>query len=178
MEENQVMAKDKHQYSLGDRIVHRNYGVGEIDSVELKTINGVKSECFMVRTDVGTYWFPTEQINNPRIHEVASEDRIQQAIAILKSDPKNMDEDHLQWKKRIDEIQSNGDFLATSRIIRDLNGLKVRKKLNRTQDQALKNMKERLLREWAASANVEKNTIRPKLDAALDVSKHHPQDTT
>jgi RNA polymerase-interacting CarD/CdnL/TRCF family regulator len=92
---------------------------------------------------------------------------IREAIKILQSAPKGLEFDILEWNERIQDVVRNGDFLATSSLVRDLSALKTRKKLNRTQEQALANLEERLLVEWSASMGVEVRTIRTKLRAYL-----------
>jgi RNA polymerase-interacting CarD/CdnL/TRCF family regulator len=98
------MVKFKSLYTLGDMIVHRSYGVGKIDSIESKPMNGIEVECFKVITQNGDYWFPTEGKENPRIHPVASQKLIQRAITILRSAPIDLETDHLHWKERIDSV--------------------------------------------------------------------------
>ena len=160
-------------YSLGDKVVHRLYGIGKIDAVECKPLNGIEVECFKVKTDNGNYWFPTDSFNNPRIHPVASKKLVEKAIEILRSTPQGLANDQFEWKRRIDKVKTDGDFLAISELVRDLSVLKAKKKLNRTQDQALKILEDRLLREWAASSEVDVNSIRPKFKAYLKESKEN-----
>jgi RNA polymerase-interacting CarD/CdnL/TRCF family regulator len=169
------MAKFTPMYSLGDMVVHRYYGVGQIDDIECKPLNGVEVECFKVKTENGIYWFPTDSVDNPRVHPVASQELIQEAIEILQSAPHGLENDPLQWKERIDDVQTDGDFLAISSLVRDLAALKTKKKLNRTQDQALNNLEDRLLREWAASLEVDAKSIRPRLQAYLQESNTYFQ---
>ena len=165
------MGKSTPMYSLEDMVVHRSYGVGKIIGIETKPINGVDVECYKVKTENGVYWFPTGSNDNPRVHPVASKALITSAIEILRSAPQSLDNDPMQWKERIDNVRAEGDFLAISSLIRDLSGLKdKKKKLNRTQDQAFNILKERLLKEWAASLNVEQKSVQPKLLAYLQES--------
>ncbi|UCH60788.1 MAG: hypothetical protein JSV61_04730 [Anaerolineales bacterium] len=169
------MAKLTPRYSLGDRIIHHNYGVGQIAGIERKYLNGVEVECFKVETKNGVYWFPTDTVDNPRVNPVASQELVQKAIEILKSAPLDLENDPVKWKERIDEVKSGGDFLAVSSLVRDLAALKAIKKLNPNQAQALKNLKNRLLTEWAASLEVEAKSIRPRLRAYLRESHTHFQ---
>ena len=169
------MEKFIHMYSLGDMVVHRNYGVGQIEGIELKPLNGVEVECFKVKTDNGIYWFPTNSLNNPRVHLVASQELIQRAIEILRSAPHYSENDPIKWKERIDDVQTDGDFLAISSLIRDLAALKTKKKLNQTQDHALNNLEDRLIREWSASSGVDAKSIRPILQTYLQESNTYIQ---
>jgi CarD family transcriptional regulator len=165
------MAKLSPTYSLGDKVVHRSYGIGKIDAVECKPLNGVQVECFKVKTENGDYWFPTDSLDNPRIRPVASKELVQKAIETLRSAPQGLENDQREWQEQINNVQTDGDFLAISGLVRDLSVLKAKKKLNRTQDQALKTLENRLLREWAASSEVEVNSIRPKFQAYIKESK-------
>ena len=78
-------------YSLGDMVVHRTYGVGKIDGIDHKPINEIDVECFKVKTENGHYWFPTEGLDNRRIHPIASQELIQMAIKIIRSAPQGLD---------------------------------------------------------------------------------------
>ena len=169
------MAKLTPTYSIGDMVVHRYYGIGQIDGIECKPFNGVEVECFKVKIENGDYWFPTDSLDNPHIHPVASQELIHRAIEILQSAPHGLENDPIQWKERIDDVLTDGDFLAISSLVRDLTALKTKIKLNRTQDQALTNLKDRLLREWAASLEVDAESIRPRLRAYLQESNTHFQ---
>jgi RNA polymerase-interacting CarD/CdnL/TRCF family regulator len=152
-------------------VVHRDYGVGRIDSIEHKPLNGVTVECFKVKTENAIYWFPTDSVANPRLHPVASQELVQRVIEILQSAPQGLEDDPLQWKQRIENVQTDGDLLAISSIIRDLAALKRVKKLNRIQEQALNDLENRLLREWSASSEVDVKSIRPRLRAYLQENK-------
>lgn len=167
------MAKLTHEYSLGDRIIHHYYGVGRIDGIERKLLHGTEVECFRVKTKNGVYWFPTDTVDNPRVSPVASQELVQRAIEILRSAPHGLDNDPIQWKERIDEVKSDGDFLAVSSLVRDLTALKTKKKLDQKQAQALKNLENRLIREWAAGLEVDADSIRPRLRAYLRESNTH-----
>jgi RNA polymerase-interacting CarD/CdnL/TRCF family regulator len=169
------MAKLTHEYSLGERVFHHYYGVGEIDGIERKALHGIEVECFKVKTKNGVYWFPTDSLDNPRVNPIASQELIQEATDILRSAPHGLENDPIQWKERIDEVKSDGDFLAISSLVRDLAALKSKKKLNLNQAQALKNLEDRLIREWAASLEVDAQSIRPRLRAYLRESNAHFQ---
>ncbi|MFN2176610.1 MAG: CarD family transcriptional regulator [Anaerolineales bacterium] len=169
------MAEFTPMYSIGDTVVHRFYGIGHIDGIENKPLNGVQVECFRVNTPNSVFWFPTDSIDNPRIHLVASHELIQEAIEIIKSVPNDFDDDPILLNERIDDVWVNGDILAVSKLIRDLTVLKAKNKLGRSQDQVLNNLIDYLLREWAASSKVDINSIRPKLSAYLASSKNNFQ---
>lgn len=164
------MVKTTLVYSLGDYVIHRNYGVGQINGIESRPFNGAQVECFKVKTENGEYWFPIDDGDNPRVRSAASNELVLTAIEILQRAPHGLENGTLEWKERIDDVQDNGGFLDISRLVRDLFGLKTHKRLNRTQQQALINLQNRLLMEWSATVNVSEKTIKSKLKTYLQVS--------
>jgi RNA polymerase-interacting CarD/CdnL/TRCF family regulator len=164
-------------YSLGDKVVHRNYGVGQIEGIESKSLNGIDVECYKVITENSIFWFSTDKKENPRVHPVASQKKIKLAEIILKSPSQELEEDPIIWKERIDKVQADGDFLKMTTLLRDLASLKTMKKLSRTQDQALSKLEDRLLKEWSASTNTETNSIQKLIVEYLQEGQPKDQDT-
>ena len=167
------MSKTMSVYAKGDMIVHHLFGVGKIVAIESKDINGVVGEYFKVKTETSTFWFSTEVRDNPRIHPVASKERIQEMIDILRSPPIPFSDDPLEWKTRFQDVQSSGDILEMSGLVRDLNALKRQNKLTYARGQALDAMEIRLLKEWAASLNIDAKELRPDFNAYLNESKNN-----
>jgi len=167
------MTKSPSQYSVGDMVVHNGYGIGYIDAIESKPLNGVVVECFKVTTGNSTYWFPTDKASNPRIHPVASREKVQDAIEILRSPPSDLENNPLQWKERIKAVEEDGSFLATSELVRDLAAQKAIKNIRHNEVQALKHYETRLLREWAAGMNLGIDEIRANLAKYLEESQSH-----
>lgn len=158
-------------YSINDWIVHSHYGVGQIKRIEVKPIHGEDTKCFKVMTRDSTFWFPTTDTDNPRIRSVASEDIIHKVIKNLRRKASKLDTDRRLWKKRIDEVQSNGDLLSTSILIRDLSAQQVLRQLNQTEEDALKHNKERLVREWSSIMQEDVEKIRSSLHAYIQESQ-------
>jgi len=161
------MARISPTYSLGDKVVHRNYGVGQIEGIESKSLNGIDVECYKVKTENSIFWFSTDTKENPRVHPVASQKQIKLAVKILKSPSHELEEDPIKWKERIDKVQADGEFLDMTTLLRDLASLKTKKKLSRTQEQALSKLEDRLIKEWAASTNTDSGPIRTLLEGYL-----------
>lgn len=158
-------------YTIDDWIVHTHYGVGQIKRIEVKPIHGEDKKCFKVKTKDSTYWFPTTDTDNPRIRPVASQDIIQKVVKNLRRKSSKLDADKKHWKKRIDDVQTNGDLLSISVLVRDLSAQQVLRKLNQTEENALEHFKERLLREWASIKQEEVEKLRSKLHAYIQESQ-------
>jgi RNA polymerase-interacting CarD/CdnL/TRCF family regulator len=158
-------------YSVDDWIVHTNYGVGQIKRIETKPIHGEETKCFKVKTKNSTYWFPTSDIDNPRVRPVASKDIITKVIKNLRRQSSKLDTDRGYWKKRIEEVQSNGDLLSISILIRDLSAQQVLRNLNQTEGDALEHFKERLVREWSSITGDEIEQLRTEVAGYIQESQ-------
>lgn len=158
-------------YTIDDWVVHKQYGVGQIKRIEVKPIHGKDTKCFKVRTKDSTFWFPTTDNDNPRIRPVGSKDIIHKVAKSLRRKSNKLDKDKSYWKKRIDEVRSNGDILSTSILIRDLSAQQVIRNLNQTEEDALESFQERLLREWASITQEKVEKLRSNLLAYIQESQ-------
>lgn len=158
-------------YSVDDWIVHTYYGVGQIKRIEVKPIHGEDTKCFKVKTKDSTFWFPTTADDNPRIRPVGSIDIIDKVVKNLRRKSNKLDVDRAYWKKRIGEVQSDGDLLSISLLVRDLSAQQVLRNLNQTETDALENFKERLVREWASIIQEKVEKLRADLHDYILESK-------
>ncbi len=163
-------------FSTHDWVVHLHYGVGQITAIEVKPVDGQDTECYKVKTKNSTYWFPTNEDDNPRIRPVVSNEIIPKVIYHLRRKAGSLDPDRKYWKKKIGEVKSSGDIISISKLTRDLSSIQAIRGLNESERKALEFFKERLLREWASSTHEDVEKIRPLLQEHLKVSKSKIED--
>jgi RNA polymerase-interacting CarD/CdnL/TRCF family regulator len=159
------------QYSIGEWVVHSQYGVGQIKKTEVMPFHGEQIECFRVQVQDGAFWFPTNTSENPRIRPVASLETMTKATKNLRRKPGNLDKDKKYWTQRIKEVPADGDLLSISHLIRDLSAQQAKKRLNESQVRALTEFKERLLNEWSAITDTPIEKIRPQFNSYIQESK-------
>jgi RNA polymerase-interacting CarD/CdnL/TRCF family regulator len=159
------------QYSIGDWIVHKFYGVGQIEGVVARSIDGEPEQYFKATTKDSTFWFPVAKDENPRIRQVSSERIIKRVIRLIRRKATHIDSDRSYWKERITEAQQECDLISTSKIIRDLSSQEAVRKLNNTEENALDDFIENLLFEWAAITGEDVDKIRPELRSYIRESK-------
>jgi RNA polymerase-interacting CarD/CdnL/TRCF family regulator len=159
------------QYSIGEWVVHSQYGVGQIKKTEVMPLHGEQTECFKVQVKDGSFWFPTNSVENPRIRPVASQDIIKKVIKNLRRKPGNLEKDKKYWGNRIKEASSQDDLLSMSHLIRDLSAQQAQKRLNDSHIKALSKFKESLLQEWAAITSTAIEKIRPQFNEYIQESR-------
>jgi RNA polymerase-interacting CarD/CdnL/TRCF family regulator len=165
------MMESSTPYSVGDWVVHSYYGVGQIENLESKPINGETTRCYKVKTNNSTFWFPASDEDNPRVRPVASKEVISKMIKNLRRKSSKLDTDRKIWKNRIDEVQADGDLLSISIFIRDLSAQQVLRQLNQTEEDALEYFKERLLLEWASITDDDVEDLRIELNGYIKESQ-------
>ena len=102
------MTDEVKSFRKGDWVSHLQYGVGQVEGKEKKTLGGESQEYYKVQTRNGVYWIPIDNLDPDRIRPVVSEKKLQKAIGILESPPQVMDSKHTVRKKRIDEVTEEG----------------------------------------------------------------------
>ncbi|HDN04520.1 MAG TPA: hypothetical protein ENF27_01115 [Chloroflexi bacterium] len=148
------MSEELKSFKKGDWVSHLQYGVGQVEGKEKKTLGGEILEYYKVQTRNGVYWIPTDNLDPERIRPVVSEKKLQNAIAILKSPPEVMDSKHTIRKKRIEEVSALGDLEGFCALLRDLHAKRAAGKLNTTEERAHTTFKKKIAAEWSATREV------------------------
>ena len=166
------MSDELKKLRKGDWVSHLQYGVGQVEGKEKKSLAGESQEYYKVCTRNGDYWIPVENLDTDRIRMVVSEKNLQNAIGILESPAKTMDSKHTVRKKRIDEVIAEGDLEGFCALLRDLHGKRAGGKLNTTEQRAYTSIKKKIAAEWSATreisvkeANKEVNKILRNIEA-------------
>jgi RNA polymerase-interacting CarD/CdnL/TRCF family regulator len=162
-----MMSNNEKLYEVGDWIVHLIYGVGQVKRLETKPIGGIDRLCYRVRTENGVFWLPIDNADNERVRPVAGPNRIQQAMEALQKAPQKMAANFQSRRKRIREVNLDGNLYTDLKLVRDLNARQFRKGLNTTEQDAFDSIVKRFLQEWSISKGIEINEARQKLDSFL-----------
>ncbi len=152
------METTKRQYSIGDWVVHSNYGVGQIKALEKKSLSGdleKKEDCFQVRTRESTFWFSAIDNDNSRIRPTTSKNQLRRDISILKMPPKFAGQDWTILKQQISEARSDMSIATTLFIVRELFALRARKNLGMNDERMLSDYSDRLADEYALVMDID-----------------------
>lgn len=157
-------------HTKGDWLVHQYYGVGQLKGKETKNIGGEASTYFRLEMDNNsTIFIPEEKLNSEWFRPIASQTTLREMKEILARPPKKMDQNFNTRKSRIKKVMTENSLVDIARIIRDLSGRRKRRKtLSKTEDSALRKLKDRLLSEWAVATGLDEEDARIKLKALLE----------
>lgn len=157
-------------YGPGDWIVHLHHGVGEIECIEEKELGGSATTYYKVVTAKTTLWVPLEKAEKRWFRPVASREEFDQIFELLQKPPREMHNNHNTRKRRINKVKSEGSLTELARIIRDLWGRRAQRKLNNTEERALRRFTDRFLREWAVTMDLDEEEARQNMQAMLQKS--------
>lgn len=152
----------------GDWIVHRRYGIGQIKQKEEKTISGVCSEYYKVKTPDSEIWLPISKLDQSWFRPIATPNEIDEAIEILTQPATTMAPEFLRRKERIQQVQNENSVPAIAQLIRDLSGRQQQKSLSMTEQEALRRLKGRLATEWAVAMDKEQECALKELQSILE----------
>jgi RNA polymerase-interacting CarD/CdnL/TRCF family regulator len=157
-------------YRPGDWIVHLHHGVGEIKCIEEKELGGDTSTYYKVVTNNSVLWVPLDKAENRWFRPLASQEEFDEIIDILQRPPREMHDNHNTRKKRINTVKSEGSLEELARIIRDLWGRRAQKRLNNTEERALRRFTDRFLREWSVCKDLDEEEARQRMQSILQES--------
>jgi RNA polymerase-interacting CarD/CdnL/TRCF family regulator len=157
-------------FEMGEWIVHTNYGVGQIKSIETKCISGEDKRYYRVETADSTYWLPVEQEDSEVLRPLSSMDELKEAIEVIRDPAEEMSSNHKTRQSRMRRIQKRNTPRGMARLLRDLRAYKRKKKglLNNTESSVLREVKQRFANEWAVVAGVSNDAAMSRLERLLD----------
>lgn len=158
-------------FNTGDIAVYPAHGVGVIENVERKSIQGKEQSFLIMRifdNDM-TIMVPTENVDKVGLRELISEDQINQVFDILKA--KSPQLDGKTWNKRFREYSEKikvGQPHDIAEVMRDLMNLKNEKGLSFGERKMLDNVKHLLSQEIALATNDKVDSVLTKISKVFD----------
>jgi CarD family transcriptional regulator len=135
-------------FNVGDQVIHRAYGPGEILQVDEKQVGGKKEVYYIVQTSNLTLWVPIGDNGSSSLRFVTPAKQFKRLFALLKEPGEELPEDRLERKLQLQERLKDGSLDAVCRVVRDLNELSKKKKLNDYDAAIMERARSFLLNEW------------------------------
>ena len=155
-------------FQVGDKVVHRSYGPGEIVQLDRKELSGQSALYYVVKIRDLTLWVPAidNEEGNLRLPTPAGE--FQRLFGILTSPGEPLPEDRLDRKQKINDLMKEGSLESICHVICDLNLQQHTKKLNDNDVQVMERAKQFLLSEWQLAFSVSPQQAEHELHDLLN----------
>lgn len=154
-------------FQVGDDVIHRIFGCGEITDIENRLINESEVRCYVVQVENMTIWVPADIPGQNSLRNPTPPEEFINIINILTSPYEAMEEDRLLRKKYLQDQLIDGQLSSICRVIRDLTHYKRSSKLNDQEKKILEHAIDSLLTEWSHSMDISIEQAKESLQNLL-----------
>jgi CarD family transcriptional regulator len=162
-------------FNQGDHVVHQNFGVGIVVSIEgMKLADTGPSLFYRVDFFKTTVWVPVDDQSKGGLRPVTPKGHLARYRDLLKSSPVTLDSDYRKRQLELEERRDGGTFQGLCEVIRDLNALDGEKPLNSSEKKLYKKTRESLVLEWSATSGLSPAEAMRDIDGCLYKGRQGP----
>lgn len=156
-------------FEVGDLAVYPAHGVGRIESIESRVINGDKHDFYIMKIlDNGmVIMIPTNNVESVGLRAVISKNEIPGIYSVL-AEKKDDIHDNQTWNRRYKEYMDRiktGSPYDVATVFRDLYLLKLTKDLSFGERKLLDTARTLLLREICTAKNQDENMVWSEIES-------------
>lgn len=141
-------------YQVGDKVIHWNYGLGEIIGLDEKFIHERQMLCYVVRIRDLTIWVEAEDTSGSSLRLPTPGGDFENLFTILHSPGEPLPIDRFERKIQLSDRMKDGKLVSICSVVRDLSFYRQAKKLNYNDKSTLDRAVSFLLDEWMFSLSV------------------------
>ncbi len=157
-------------FQVGEKVVHANYGLGEIIQMDVKFIHERQMLCYMVRVRDLTIWVNADENSMSGLRRPTPEGDFEKLFILLKSPGEPLPVNVYDRKRELLDRMKDGKLASICAVIRDLTFFQREKRLNYNDKNLIERAKEMLLAEWVYSRSVTYRQANDELARLLQVS--------
>lgn len=154
-------------FNIGDRVIHRAYGSGEILQLDEKHVGGKTQTFYIVQTSNLTLWVPVEDEGAPSLRYVTPPKQFKALFKILEGKAQELPDDRMERKLILQERMKDGSLDSICRVVRDLHELNKAKKLNDYDATIMDRARGFLLDEWTITFAIPLSQAEKELQGLL-----------
>jgi len=156
-------------FAVGDLAVYPAHGVGRIDAIESKVVNGEKHDFYIMKIIENgmVIMIPTWNVDSVGLREVIAEKDIPKVYGIMREN-RDMPVDNQTWNRRYREYMEKiktGSLHDVAEVFRDLYLLKLNKDLSFGERKLYDTAQGLLVRELSTAKNTDETTIIGEIES-------------
>lgn len=156
-------------FHVGDLAVYPAHGVGRIESVESRVINGTKHNFYIMKIleNGMVIMIPTMNVDSVGLRAVIDENEIPAIYDVLKVKKDDI-QDNQTWNRRYKEYMDKiktGSLFDVAEVFRDLFQLKLTKDLSFGERKLLDTAKSLLLRELCTAKDQDETIVWEEIES-------------
>ena len=170
------------KFKVGDLAVYPAHGVGKINSIESKIVNGEEHDFYMMKIleNEMTIMIPTWNVEQVGLRDVIDEEEISKVYEVMKKREESPG-DTQTWNRRYREYMEKlktGSLYDVAEVYRDLSLLKLTKDLSFGERKLYDTAQTLLVTELSSARNTEEQTIISEMELLFPPKKPESADNS
>jgi len=156
-------------FQVGDLAVYPAHGVGKIEAIESRVVNGEKHDFYIMKVleNSMVIMIPTWNVDSVGLRDVIREKEIPKIYEVMQKDRESL-ADSQTWNRRyreyMDKIKT-GSLYDVAEVFRDLYLLRLTKDLSFGERKLFDTATTLLLRELSTAKNTDEETILSEIES-------------
>jgi len=161
------------EFQVGDLAVYPAHGVGEIQAIESRVVNGEKHDFYIMKIleNGMVIMIPIRNVESVGLRDIISKKDVSRVYDVMKSRKDGLP-DNQTWNRRyreyMDKIKT-GSLYDVAEVFRDLSLLKLTKDLSFGERKLYDTAQVLLVRELSTAKNTDEDTIISELESLFVV---------
>ena len=156
-------------FRIGDKVVYPNHGVGIIEQVSNRMVNGTPEEFYMLRihSNASVVMVPTANVKSVGLRRIIRKCDVDGLFKMLEED---FFEPEADWKDRYkdhSEKMRTGSIFQVAEVLKNLVYLSFRKSLSFREKRMLDRAKQLIITEVATVRGLSEKIVEDHIDRAL-----------
>lgn len=157
------------KFEVGDLAVYPAHGVGKIEAIESRVVNGEKHDFYIMKIIENgmVIMIPTWNVDSVGLRDVISRKEIPKIIEVMKTKQDSV-LDNQTWNRRyreyMDKIKT-GSLYEVAEVFRDLSLLKITKDLSFGERKLYDTAQSLLVKELSTAKNTNEETIVSEIES-------------
>jgi len=157
------------EFRIGDKVVYPNHGVGIIEEVKQRPVNGGSEEFYMLRihSNSSLVMVPTANVKNVGLRRIIKRADVEGLFKLLEED---FYEPEADWKDRYKEHSEKmrtGSIFQVAEVLKNLFYLSFRKSLSFREKRMLDRARQLIVTEVATVRGLNEKNVEDLIDKAL-----------
>jgi CarD family transcriptional regulator len=157
------------EFHIGEKVVYPNHGVGIIEQVTQRPVNGCPEEFYMLRihSNGSLVMVPTANVGSVGLRKIIKKSQVEGLLKLLQED---FFEPEADWKDRYKEHcdkMRTGSIFQVAEVLKNLVYLSFKKSLSFREKRMLDRAKQLIVSEIATVRGVSEKAIEDTIDRTL-----------
>ena len=179
-EETATPKQDIREFKVGDLAVYPAHGVGRINSIETRIVNGEEHDFYMMKIieNEMTIMIPTWNVEQVGLRDVIDEKEIPKVYEVMKSRERSASENQT-WNRRYREYMDKlktGSLYDVAEVYRDLSLLKLTKDLSFGERKLYDTAQTLLVMELSTASKTDEKTIMSEMETLFPPKAESTED--